>query len=222
MNDTVGHVYKKVSSNVTREDPTPDRWVLRNGQWWYAPDSPEQKCVRYNQGFVPTSLAISRDEFLSRFFSEVERIHPYLSPFDKGNGLIEFEFVSEEYEEIEGGSYFAIFEQRLPRMQPVVTYEIPAPPIPGMHINASTTLRMFGEAHALTKVVLNAYEDHLSPDPWTRPRQFTYFRALGGSTRSRVDRGGKSSWLVLRSSRNRHRDISARFHDNPPPAVCIM
>ncbi len=179
-----GRVYKKVTwtkRGVTFEDPTPDKWVLENGQWWYTPDGPDQRCVRYNPTFTPTSLPVSRDEFLSRFFSEIERIHPHVSFRDKDKtALLGFKFVSEEYEEIEGGAFFALLEQRLPRMQTVLTYEIPAPPIPGTVVTASTTLKLSGEGHALTRVGLDAYTDgELATNPWIQSRQETYFRALG-------------------------------------------
>ena len=176
----VGHVYIKVrSGNVTREDPVPDKWVFQRGQWWYGPDEPQQRCVRYDAEYAPASLGISREGFLSRLSSEISRIYGKLSCSDRQQGLLDFELTSEEYEPIEGGTLLAILEQRLPRMQPVVTYDVRGPSYPDLITNWSTRLTLSGEDHALTQVLLHGLQDYFETDPCPQVRQLTYFLALG-------------------------------------------
>lgn len=95
---------------------------------------------------------------MSRFFSEVKRILPYVSPYDPGEQLLDFKSVSEEYEFLEGGGTFGILEQRLSRMHPVITYEvghyinllhgskIHAHPYPDSIIDSPTRLELSGES----------------------------------------------------------------------------
>ncbi len=174
----VGYVHLKLKGYESFQNP--DRWLLRDGQWWYSPDYPNTRCVRQYPQDTSVNLRIPREEFLSQFRREVSRIHPLTSPSDKGP-LLNFALVSETYElnPYSGEYLYSIMEQRLPRMQPVVTYEVPARRLPDSMVQASTRLTMYGEKHALTQVVLQAYQDYSSPDPWLQARQFTYFAALG-------------------------------------------
>ena len=179
-NGEVGHVYFKVTSgSVTyREDPVPDKWVFQRGQWWYGPDEPQERCVRYDAGYTRASLGVSREAFLSAFFSETSRIYGMGPCADGQQGLPGFELTSEEYELIEGGTLSAILEQRLPRMQRITTYNVRGPSYPDLIINWSTRLTLSGEDHALTQVLLHGAQDYFETDP-CQARQLAYFIALG-------------------------------------------
>lgn len=80
----LGYVYLKTIQGSTgkftvRQIPTPNKWIVDDGEWWYAPDEPEKRCVRCSPAYTPKSLGISQDEFMTRFVYDVSDIYGKLT-----------------------------------------------------------------------------------------------------------------------------------------------
>ena len=106
-------------------------------------------------------------------------IYESLSCSQQVDRLLDFNRVSEEVALIEGGLLVALLEQRLPRMQTIVLYDIPAEnEYPDLMINASTRLHLQGEERSLTQVIYQGYEDYFDEDPCSAVKQLAYFIAL--------------------------------------------
>ena len=178
----LGYVYLNMIWRGTdyltvREFPTPNKWVFDNGEWWYSPAEPEKRCVRYSPAYTPRSLGISQDEFMTRFVSDVWGIYGKLSTSPCNKPLLDFKTYSEEYER-QGSMYSGLIQQRLPRMQPRITYRVPG----GLSLSMEDPkieLQLTGESHALNRIYLGGFEDYFESDPCFGTRILPYYMALG-------------------------------------------
>jgi len=182
VDGNLGYVYFKMvqggTENFTvREIPTPNKWIFEKGEWWYAPDEPEKRCVRYSPLYTPRGLGISQDEFMTRFTTDVSDIYGKLSSPPCNQPLLGFRPLREEYEPL-GSLYSSLIQQRLPRMHPVTTYRIPGAPSLNVE-QPKVELQLEGESHALNRIYLGGFEDYFVSDPCLGTRILPYFIALG-------------------------------------------
>ena len=181
LDGNIGDVYFNLTSRgehfQVREIPTPNKWIFENGEWWYAPDEPDERCVRYSPGSASPGLDVSQDEFLTRIASDASDIYGKLATPPCNQPLLDFRPYSEEMEPL-GTIHSSLIQQRLPRMQMVTTYRVPGALSRSVQ-QPKIELILTGESHALNRIYLGGFEDYLESDPCIGTRILPYFIALG-------------------------------------------
>ena len=181
VDGNLGNVYFNLIQGgdhfAIREIPTPNKWIFERGEWWYGPDEPEKRCVRYSPTYAPKGLGMPQEEFMTRFVSDVSDIYGKLSSAPCNEPLLDFKPYSEEYKR-QGTLHSSLIQQRLPRMQPVVLYKVPG----GLSLSVEepkVELQLTGESHELNRVYVGGFEDYFESDPCFGTRILPYFMALG-------------------------------------------